>query len=198
MIAQPVATMEKVELTRRRFSVDEFMRLAEAGILAEDDRVELIWGEIVEMSPINVAHASTVDRIAYLLSKALGGQVILRIQGPVQLSKKSLPQPDITVLKARDDFYRGQHPRPEDTLLLIEVSDSTISYDQAVKGPLYGAAGIADYWIVNLQARQVEVYREPRPNGYRALTIYTPGDTLSPLAFPDVALDIEEILGKED
>jgi len=198
MIAQPVATMEKVELTRRRFSVDEFMRLAEAGILAEDDRVELIWGEIVEMSPINVAHASTVDRIAYLLSKALGGQVILRIQGPVQLSKKSLPQPDITVLKARDDFYREQHPRPEDTLLLIEVADTTISYDQAVKGPLYGAAGIVDYWIVNLQARQVEVYREPRPNGYRSLTIYAPGETLSPLAFPDVALDIEEILGKED
>ena len=195
MVAGTMDTTEQVKITHRRFTVAEFMHLADIGFLREDERVELIRGEIVEMSPINVAHASTVSRLLSVLSKLLGHQVILSIQNPVQLDDETLLQPDVALLKPRDDFYSIQHPGPEDILLVIEVSDSTVLYDRRVKASLYGTAGIIEYWIVNLPERQIEVSREPRANGYRTLTIYAPGETLSPLAFPDIALLVDEVLG---
>jgi Uma2 family endonuclease len=195
MIAETVETHLEAELTRHRFTVAEFLHMAEVDLLGEDSRVELIWGEIVEMSPIYIGHTSTLNRLVWLLTNALGKQVILGIQNPVQLSDKSLPQPDIAVLKFQDNFYGERYPGPEDILLLIEVADSSLKYDQRVKSKLYGAAGIADYWIVNLPSRQIEVYREPRPNGYRTVTHYAPGETLSLLAFQDIALVVDEIIG---
>ncbi|WP_374688927.1 Uma2 family endonuclease [Promineifilum sp.] len=195
MIAEPVETTVEVEFTRRRFTVTEYLRMAEVGLLAEDDRVELLWGEIAEMSPINIAHTSTLNRLVWVLTNALGKQAIVSVQNPVQLSGESLPQPDIAVLRFREDFYSEHHAQPEDILLLIEVADTSLSYDRRVKGALYGSAGVPDYWIVNLSARQIEVYREPRPDGYRTITIYAPGEMLSPLAFADVALNVREILG---
>lgn len=235
MIAEPVEQIERIELTRRRFTVADYMRMAEVGLLREDERVELIWGEIVEreegkrrpfsvgdylclaesgilqeserielirgeivtMSPIEVPHASTLNRLVWLLTSALGKQVIVSIQNPVQLSEESMPQPDVAVLRLRDHFYSEHHPKPEDTLLIIEVADTSLRYDRRIKAPLYSAAGIADYWIINLQARQIEVYRDPRPNGYRTVTYYALGETLPPLAFPDVVLKVDEVLGSQ-
>ncbi len=197
MIAEPVDTITEVELIRHRFTVAEFMRMAEVELWDEDSRMELIWGEIFEMSPIYIAHTSTVKRLISLLTMKLGERIILGVQDPVQLSDESLPQPDIAVLQPQDEFYSRQNPGPDDILLLIEVADSSIRYDQRVKSKLYGAAGIADYWIINLPARQIEVYREPRPNGYRTVTHYALGETLSPLAFPDVELLVVEVLGTE-
>ena len=195
MIAEAVETTTQVELDRRRFSVAEYLRIVEAGLFGEDSRLELLWGEIVEMSPIHIAHTSTLSRLVWLLTNMLGKQVILGVQNPVQLGDKSLPQPDIAVLQFQDDFYREQYPGPDDILLLIEVADSSLKYDQRIKSKLYGAAGIADYWIINLPARQIEVYREPRQDGYRTVTRYALGESLSLLAFPDVTLNVSEILG---
>jgi len=234
MVAEPVETTDEAELTRRRFTVAEYMsmaeievlgendrveliwgqvieretgsprlftagdylRLAEAGVLREDERLELIRGEIIEMSPINVAHASTVSRLISVLYAALGKRVLLSVQNPLKLDDETLPQPDIAVLKPRDDFYMKQHPGPEDLLLLIEVSDTTLPYDRRVKGKLYGAANIIEYWIVDLSKRRIEVHREPQADGYRTITYYASGETLSPLAFPDVSLNVAEIVGE--
>lgn len=196
MIAEPIETTTEVEMTRHRFTVAEYMRMAEVDLLGEDSRVELIWGEIVEMSPIYIAHTSTVKRLISLLTKQLGERIILGVQDPVQLSDDSLPQPDIAVLRPQDNFYSQRQPGPDDILLLIEVADTSLRYDRRVKSKLYGAAGITDYWIVNLPGQQIEVYREPRPDGYRTVTYYAPGEILSPLAFPDLNLSVDDILGK--
>lgn len=195
MIAEPIKQIETVELTRHRFTVAEFLRMAEVGLLAEDDRVELIHGEVVEMSPINVAHASTVSRLLSVLSRMFGNDVILSVQNPLQLDDETLPQPDVALLRPQADFYSKEHPKPEDVLLLIEVSDTTARYDHRVKSVLYGAAGVPEYWIVNLPARQIEVFRVPQNSGYRMTIRYAPGEHLSPLAFPDILLNVDDIIG---
>ena len=195
MIMDLVEETTQVEMKRRRFTVADFLRLAEIGFLADDERVELIRGEIIEMSSISEGHASTVMRLVSLLSRMFGQRALLSVQNPVQLDDATLPQPDVALLRPRDDFYGQRHPGPEDTLLLIEVSDTTLTYDRRVKTALYSAAGVMEYWIINLQKRQIEVYREPQSEGYRTMTRYAPGETLSPLAFPEVQLDITEILG---
>ncbi|MCL4804339.1 MAG: Uma2 family endonuclease [Anaerolineae bacterium] len=196
MDTELVATLTEAEVTRRRFTVTELLHLSKIGFLGNDERVELIRGEIVEMSPINVAHASTVSRLVSLLFRSFGDRVILSVQNPVQLDDETLLQPDIAVLKPQDDYYSRRHPDPEAVLLLIEVSDTTLLYDRRVKRKLYGAAGIIEYWIVDLPNRRIEVYTKPRQDGYRIVTQYAPGETISPLAFPDVALNVDEVLGK--
>lgn len=195
MIAEPVEQLETVEVTRRRFTAAEYFRLAETGILTENDAVELIWGEIVEMSPINVPHALCVNRLTMLLSAKLNGQAIVSVQNPLQIDEYSIPQPDIALWKLPIEKYVDRLAGPSDVLLVVEVADSSIRYDRKAKTKLYGAAGISEYWIANLPGQQIEVYREPRPNGYRTLTVYAPGETLSPLAFPDVTLLVDEVLG---
>ena len=195
MIMDLVEETTQVEMKRRRFTVADFLRLAEIGFLADDERVELIRGEIIEMSPISEGHASTVMRLVSLLSRMFGQRALLSVQNPVQLDDATLPQPDVALLRPRDDFYGQRHPGPEDTLLLIEVSDTTLTYDRRVKTALYSAAGVMEYWIINLQKRQIEVYREPQSEGYRTTTRYAPGEMLSPLAFPDINLKVDEIIG---
>ena len=195
MIMDLVEETTQVEMKRRRFTVADFLRLAEIGFLADDERVELIRGEIIEMSSISEGHASTVMRLVSLLSRMFGQRALLSVQNPVQLDDATLPQPDVALLRPRDDFYGQRHPGPEDTLLLIEVSDTTLTYDRRVKTALYSAAGVMEYWIINLQKRQIEVYREPQSEGYRTTTRYAPGEMLSPLAFPDINLKVDEIIG---
>lgn len=194
MVVEPVETTTEVELTRRRFTVDEYTRLVAAGILAEDDAVELMWGEIVEMSPINVSHALCVNRLNMLLSAKLGGRAIVSIQNPIQLDEYSLPQPDVALWDVGMGANQNRFPGPTEVLLVVEVADTSIHHDRRAKTRLYGGAGIADYWIVNISARQIEVYREPRLNGYRTVTHYAPGEILSPLSFADVVLNVDEIL----
>lgn len=195
MIAEPVEMNAEVKVNRHKFKVDDYLRIVELGVMGEDTRVELIWGELVEMSPINIAHTSTNKRLISLLTSQLGKRIVLGVQDPVQIGEDSLPLPDISVLKPRVDFYSERQPGPDDILFFIEVADSSLRFDQRVKAKLYGAASIADYWIINLPERQIEVYREPQPDGYRTVTRYKPGESISPLAFPDASLNVDDIIG---
>lgn len=189
--------MEEMALPlTHRFSIDDFLRMAETGILHDDDRVELIEGEIVEMSPIGPPHQGVVDWFTRAFITRLGERAIVRIQGPISIPKWSMPQPDVIVLVARADFYRKGHPEPPgDVALVIEVSDSTVAYDRRVKLPLYARSGVTEAWIVDLPAGLVQVCREPGPHGYGFSVEVLPGGTVSPLAFPDVTLEVADILG---
>ena len=126
-----------VELRRYRFTTTEYDRMAEAGVLGEDDRVELIEGEILEMSPMGRRHAACVDRLTRLLVRGVGDAAIVRVQNPIVLSDHNEPQPDLALLRPRVDFYTAEHPGPEDALLVVEVSDSSVEYDRQIKVPLY-------------------------------------------------------------
>jgi Uma2 family endonuclease len=182
-------------ITRRRFTVDEYHRMAEAGILGEDDRVELLEGEIVEMSPIGWRHQACVDRLTQRLVPALQDRAILRPQGPIRLSPDSEPQPDLVVLRPRADFYAEGGPGPEDVLWLIEISDTSLRYDRDVKVPLYARYGIPEVWVVDLAEERVLVYRDPDPaEGYRSVQALGRGARLAPRAFPDLELAVDEIL----
>lgn len=184
-----------VQVLRRRFTVDEYYLMAKVGILHEDDRVELIEGEIVEMSPIGSRHAASVMRLTQYLAEKAGRQALLDVQNPVRLGEHSEPQPDISLLKPRADFYAGAHPGPEDVLLLIEVADTSVDYDRQVKIPLYARAGIGEVWLVDLTENQVEVYRQPGPRGYRQILRPTTEDRLAPQSLPDLELSPRDILG---
>ncbi len=182
-------------ITRRRFTVDEYHRMAEAGILGEDDRVELIEGEIVEMSPIGWRHQACVNRLNQRLVPALRGQAIVQPQGPIRLGSDSEPQPDLVVLRPRADFYAEGGPGAEDVLWLIEISDTSLRYDRDVKVPLYGRYGIPEIWLIDLAGEQVFVYRDPRPDGgYRSAQVLGRGARLAPQAFPDLELTVDELL----
>lgn len=183
-----------VEVTRRLFTVDEYERMAQAGILHEDDRVELIEGEVVQMTAIGARHAAAVARILALFA-GLRARAVLWPQNPLRLSQRSAPQPDVVLLKPRKDFYAGGHPGPADVLLLVEVMDVSASYDRGVKLPLYARHGIPEVWLVDLEQERVEVYREPRAEGYSSATVLRRGERLASAAFPDLALAVEDLLG---
>lgn len=183
------------QVARRRFTADEFRAMARAGILDPEERVELIEGEIVEMSPINEPHASATDRLTQLFVLLFHTGAIVRVHGPVGLDRHSQPQPDLMLLRPRQDFYRGSHPAPEDVLLIVEVSDTTLAYDRRVKAPLYSRIGIAEHWRVELGSDRIVVHRDPGPDGYRSVRIARRGESIAPLAFPDRALAVNDLLG---
>ena len=187
-----------VQVLRRRFSVDEYYKMAHAGILHEDDRVELIEGEILEMAPISSWHAGCVTWLNHLLFKRIGTRVIISVQNPIHLSDYSEPQPDIALLHRRTDFYASAHPRPEDVLLVMEVADTRVDYDQQIKAPLYARAGIREYWLVDLVGQSIEVYRRPSPEGYRQVRTVRRGERLAPEALTDLELSVDEILGPDN
>jgi Uma2 family endonuclease len=184
-----------IEVTRRRFTVDEYHRMIEAGILNEDDRVELIRGEIVQMAPIGSDHASCVARLTHLMLGRLHGRVVLWPQNPLVILPDSEPEPDIILLAWRDDFYRHALPGPADVALLVEVAATSLRYDRRLKGPLYAEAGVRDYWIVDLAGDAVEVHRDPATAGFQRVERVVRDSTLAPLAFPDVTLAAADILG---
>lgn len=190
MPAQPAAQPHRL-----LFTVDDYYRMADAGILAEDDPVELIEGEIIRMSPVGSRHASRVKKLNRLLTTKLGEEAIVAVQDPVHLSDISEPEPDLGVLRSRDDFYEHRHPTPDDVLLLIEVSNSSLEFDHQVKLPLYARHGIGELWVVDLRNRGIEVYRDPEGDGYRNRREARSGEVLSPQAFPNLELAAEEILG---
>ncbi|MBW4439935.1 MAG: Uma2 family endonuclease [Plectolyngbya sp. WJT66-NPBG17] len=183
------------EVLKRLFTVEQFHRMIEAGIIEEGDRVELIRGEIVEMASIGTRHAGGVNRLTRLFYDKFGKEVLVAPQNPVEVDEYSEPQPDIAVLRPREDFYASAHPTPEDVFLLIEVSDLTIRYDRTIKIPLYSEDNIAEAWIVDVNAERVEVYREPSATGYQSQRTFTRGQTIELLAFPEVSIAIDEILG---
>lgn len=179
----------------RRFTVDEYYRMAGAGILGENDRVELIDGEVTVMSPIGKGHAACVGRLTLRLVESVGKHALVWVQNPIHLGEFAEPQPDVALLRPRRDFYAKGHPGPKDVLLLIEVSDETLRYDRRVKLPLYARAGIPEVWIVDLKNERVEVHRRPRANGYAETKRRSRGAEVSVLRLPGVGLGVGEILG---
>ncbi len=186
-----------VVITRHRFSVSDYHRMGEAGILHDDDRIELIDGEIIAMAPIGQEHAGTVDSLAEALFQAFAGRAIVRVQGPIRLDDENEPQPDFAVMRRRADFYRsGPPPGPADVLLLIEVADSSLRFDRAVKLPLYARAGIPEVWIVNIRQRVVEVHRCPQ-DGQFTDTVAVQGDGgLVPTADAAVRITLGQVFGE--
>jgi len=184
-----------VELLKRKFTVEQYHQMAEAGILTENDRVELIRGEIVEMSPIGRGHAACVNRLTELFVLRLAQTATLAVQNPVELDDNSEPQPDLTLLRRRADFYEAGHPYAEDILLVLEVADTTVECDCEVKIPLYAEDGITEVWLVDINGQCLEVYQQPSPNGYEDIQKYYRGQTLTIEAFPDVSFTVDEVLG---
>jgi Uma2 family endonuclease len=179
---------------RRHFTVDEYYCMAKAGVLREDERVELLDGEIIEMSPIGGRHAGCVDDLGEWFIVRLVGRARVRVQNPVRLSSGSEPEPDIALVRPRPDRYRRGHPGPGDVLLIIEVADTTLDYDRDTKLPFYAAAGIPEVWIWDLNGERVLVYREPHEGQYRRASVIKRG-VLSPMAFPDPELLVDDFLG---
>jgi Uma2 family endonuclease len=170
--------------TKRLFSTHDFMRMVETGILAEDDRVELIRGEILTMSPIGTRHAAAVDHANKALVMAAGDQAIVRVQSSVVLDIHDQPQPDLVLLLPREDFYASRHPGPEEILLIIEVSDSSREYDRTVKLQLYAEMGIREYWIADLQDNILFVHSYPDGQSYQKTRKYQRGDSVAPALLP--------------
>ena len=184
-----------VELLRRKFTVKQYHQMAEAGILTEDDRVELIRGEIVEMTPSGRRHAACVDRLNEMFILRLAQATIVRVQNPVELDDNSEPQPDLVLLRRRADFYEAGHPQAEDILLLVEVADTTVETDRDVKILLYANSGIAEVWLVDINAQCLEVYRQPSEKGYQIIQKYYRGQTVTIQAFSEVSFTVDEVLG---
>lgn len=174
-----------VQLPTRKFTTEQYHLMHEAGVFAEGDRLELINGEIAEMSPIGRKHAACVNRLVTLTTKKLGDRIIVSVQNPIRLVDNSEPQPDLAILKLRDDFYEDSLPTPADILLIVEVADSTVTYDREVKMPLYAAAGIPEMWLFDVNRKIIEGYSQPSALGYKRMQRYEENDTFSMLAFPD-------------
>jgi Uma2 family endonuclease len=189
-----VETKSRVVIQRRRFTAEEYHKMAEAGILHEDDRVELIEGEIVDMAPIGSRHATCVRELVWLLSKQLGDELRLDVQNPLWLSKYGEPQPDLAVIQARD--YAGALPTPTDVLLLIEVSDTTLRYDREIKLPLYARSGIPEVWIMDLAGEAMERHTSPSGSSYRRMERAQRGETLASEALPTLLLRTDAVLGR--
>lgn len=168
--------------------------MAETGVLKPDARVELLEGQIIDMSPIGPFHGGVVGRLARLFNKIAGDRSLVLSQHPLHLDDHSEPQPDFLLLKPIPGDYTTRHPQPEDVYLLAEVSDSTLDRDCNEKLPVYGRAGIREVWIANLVNLTIEVYREPHFTGYGSKRIVRAGDQVSPQAFPDAAIDVAELL----
>lgn len=195
-MSTPLAEWESLNLQpRHRWTVAEYHRMGEVGLLNEDSRVELIDGEIVEMAPIGSSHGGNVNRFIRLFSKVIGDKAIVAAQNPVVLGGYSEPEPDIALLRWQADDYVQSHPHPEDVLLLIEVSDSTLRYDRDVKIPLYAKNGIPEVWLLDIPNRKLEIYREPTNGEYRQRDCRQTGK-IAPVLCPDAVIDLAEVFPK--
>ncbi|MDG4553091.1 MAG: Uma2 family endonuclease [Candidatus Competibacter sp.] len=192
-MSTPIAERELLNSQpRHRWTVAEYHRMGEVGLLNEDSRVELIEGEIIEMAPIGSEHAGHNNYLLSLLAYRLYGKVVVAGQNPVVLGGYEEPQPDIALLRWRDDYYRNAHPHAKDVLLLIEVSDSTLRYDRDVKVPLYANHGIPEVWLLDIQNRQLDIYREPINGEYRQRECRHTGK-IAPILCPDAVIDLAEL-----
>ncbi len=184
-----------VQIERRWFSVEEYDRMIRSGIFTEDERIELIEGDIVKMSPIGKLHAACVIRLTMLLTRIVGQLALVSVQNPIHPNDFSRPQPDVALLKPRDDFYAQAHPMPDDILLIVEVADTTAAFDRAVKVPLYARAGIPVVWLIDLQRDLIEIYSQPVNGAYQEVRDARRGDTLTLESLSVLKLSIDEILG---
>ena len=188
-LVEPIANPHKFLLT-----TDQYHLMHEAGVFQDGDRLELVNGEIQTMSPIGRKHVACIIRLVKLFEKKLGDRVMVSAQNSIRLNNHAEPQPDIAILKWRDDFYHEALPTPDDILLIIEVADSSLDYDRHVKAPLYAAAAIPEMWLFDVNQKIIEGYSQPSPNGYKLLRRYDEGDKLSILAFPDVTFNWNELI----
>jgi hypothetical protein len=184
-----------VEVSRRRFTADEYQRMGQVGILSRADRVELIDGEIVAKMTIGPRHAACVDRANRAFMTAVVGTTIVRVQGPVRLNLFNQPEPDLVLLRPRPDFYASAHPGPADILLIVEVAESSIDYDREVKGSLYARSAIAEYWLVDLNENVVLCYAAPGRGAYQQVRRYERGQTIAPRELPDCVISTDDLLG---
>ncbi|MGH2351997.1 MAG: Uma2 family endonuclease [Chloroflexota bacterium] len=186
------------QLQRRRFTVEEYYRMAEVGILTPDERLELLEGNIVRVIGNSSRHGAGVIRGNRLFSRSITDQALVSVRNPVRLDKYSEPEPDLALLRPRTDFYAAAHPEPEDVLLVIEVADTSLFTDRQTKVPLYAVAGIPEAWLANLVERVLEVYRQPGRQGYQDVLRLRPSESVSPLAFPDLTISVADLLGEPE
>jgi Uma2 family endonuclease len=182
-------------LAKRWISADEYERMGEAGIFPQDARLELIEGEIFELSPIGNTHAACVKFLNALLSRLFGGIFIVGVQDPIRLSEFSAPQPNLTLLRQREDYYRGMTPTPADVLLVIEVADATVVTDRLVKFPLYAKAKIREAWLVNIPEGRVEIYSDPAGGIYRRAEVFGREAAAKSHTVEGLAVNVSELLG---
>jgi len=168
--------------------------MAQAGILAEDDRVELIDGDLIDMTPIGSRHAGAVSRLTRLFGAAVGADAIVSVQNPVQLDRYSQPQPDLALLRPRADFYAQSHPQPADVLLIVEVAEASLDYDRDVKVPLYARHGIPEVWLLDVAGGCLTVYRAPGPDGYGQQRRITRAEPISPALLPAAVVELTDLL----
>jgi Uma2 family endonuclease len=179
---------------RHRLDVDAYYRMAEAGILTQNDHVELIGGEILDMTPIGSAHAGKINRLNRLFARAAAdGLALVSVQSPLRLDAYNEPEPDVMLLKPREDDYQDRHPGAADVLLLVELSESSLAYDRGMKLALYAKFGVQEVWIVDLRGAAIEVYREPAGDAYAVAERLTSG-SLAPLLVPGVTIDVGALL----
>lgn len=174
--------------------IDEWQRMGEAGIFPPDYRIELIQGEILEMAPIGFNHAGHVMHLMNFFVPILNQKAIVNAQNPLQLGDLSEPEPDFMILKPREDFYKSRHPNVNDVLLLIEVADSSLAYDQNQKLRLYAMHGVPEYWLLNLNNACIEVYREPQGETYAQKATLRAGDSVTLTQLPDITIQVSSIL----
>lgn len=184
-----------VQISRRRFTVDEYHWMARTGILTEDDRVELLDGEIVQMPPIEPGHSGSTIYITRLFMCVFGDEAEVSVQNPVRLDRYNEPEPDLALLRRRANSYRLSLPTPADVFLIAEVSDTTLDLDRHHKVPRYSQAGIPEVWLINLQDDILQVYREPGPDGYGLVLTARRGERIASLAFPDREIAVDDLLG---
>lgn len=183
-----------VTLTRHRFTVEEYNELIDFGVLGENDRVEFIRGEVIDKMPIGELHLFCVNQLNRILNRQVGEDAIVSVQNPIRLDD-SEPEPDVALLKPRDDSYRSGKPTANDVLLVIEVADTSLEIDREIKHKLYAESGISEYWIVNLLDGCVEVYRRGTPTGdFQAAQVFGAGQTLSVVALPNCSVDVSQLL----
>ena len=168
--------------------------MARAGILAEDDRLELIDGDLIDMAPIGSRHAGAVKRLASLLHVAVRGTAVVSVQDPVQIDRHSQPQPDIALLRPRADFYAESHPQPADVLLIVEVAEASLDYDRDVKVPLYARHGVPEVWLLDVAGRSLTVYRAPGTDGYGEQRRIVGAESISPVLLPAAVIDLAGLL----
>ena len=183
-----------VEITKRLFDVNDYHRMAQAGILSEDDRVELIDGEIVAMTPIGPRHNASVNRANRALVTTVGDQAIVQVQGSVRLDRFGEPQPDFVLIRPEPHFYASRLPGPSDIFLIIETAEASLRYDREVKTRIYAQAGVQEYWLVDLDDRSVSCSTEPRGGAYQTLRQYRRGASIAPEALPQCAIAVDVLL----
>ena len=199
MIAAGIVQASERELVgiSRRFTVAEYLALGEAGILAKDERIELLDGEIIQMAPIGNRHLNSVDWVGHLLRETIGRRAMVRVQGSIQLDDASAPQPDIAVIQLRS-INDIRPVLPSDVYFLVEVADSSLEFDQGEKLARYAAAGIPEVWIANLRSAALEVNTEPHGDAYTNVRVIPLGERVSPQAFPDAILELADFIPAVD